>query len=61
MKLYNKEDFKANGIELLYHRMKPITYPQFDNDFIPSLSIMDVVMFNDRPAIKSFLNEFDLI
>ncbi len=61
MKLYNREDFKANGIELLYHRMKPITYTQYDNPFIPSLSIMDVMMFNDKPAIKSFLSEFDLI
>jgi hypothetical protein len=61
IELYKKEDFKANDIDLFYHKMKPIIYTQYDNDFIPSLSILDVMMFNDKPKIKYFLTEFDLI
>lgn len=61
MELYKKEDFKSNGIDLFYHDMKPITYAQFDNPFIPSLSILDVMMFNSKPKMKYLLTEFDLI
>ena len=61
MELYDKEEFRENGIELLFHKMRPVIYPQFSNTFIPSLSILDVMMFNDKSAIKNLLTEFDLI
>lgn len=54
--LYNKENFKAAGIDLHFIKMNAFTYKQFDNEFIPYLSIIDVMMFNDQETIKIFLN-----
>ena len=61
MELYDKAEFAENGITLHFHKMRPIVYPQFANSFVPYLSILDVMMFNDRTAIMSYLYEFDLI
>lgn len=59
--LYNKEEFAANGINLRFHKMRSVTYAQNGNTFIPSLSILDVMMFNDRETITGLLQEFDII
>ena len=61
MELYDKEEFKANGIDLHFHKMRPITYPQYGDAFIPSLSILDVMMFNPREKVQQQLKEYDLI
>jgi hypothetical protein len=52
LELYSKPDFHACGIELKFIRSKPFVYPQFDNDFIPWLSIIDVLMFNSLDATR---------
>jgi hypothetical protein len=54
--LYSREAFKAKGIALHFLENKDITYKQFDNEFIPGLSIVDVMMFNSRKEILSFLD-----
>ena len=61
MELYSKDEFSENGIALQFHKMKPVVYPQFSNEFIPYLSILDVMMFNDKTTIRGFLNEFELL
>ena len=59
--LYNKETFKQNNIELLFHKINTISYRQFDNEFISNLSIIDVIMFNSKEQIKEMLKEYALI
>ena len=44
--LYKKETFHNNKLELFFIQSKKTTYKQFNNDFLPWLSIIDVVMFN---------------
>lgn len=61
MELYSKEDFSNSGINLHFLKMNNIEYPQFKNEFIPSLSIIDVMMFNSPEQIKQMLNEYELI
>lgn len=61
MKLYSKDDFKNKGLKLSFIKSRDIRYKQFDNEFIPGLSIIDVMMFNDILQIKKFLNEYELI
>ncbi len=56
--LYNKPQFKELGIELSFVSSNDITYPQFEDDYVPWLSIIDVLMFNDREATKKLLTEF---
>ena len=59
--LYKKEDFKCNGIELNFIKSNSIEYIQFNNGFIPWLSIIDVMMFNKKEIIKEYLKEYTLI
>ena len=59
--LYNYEDFKKEGIELKFIKMKDIEYKQFDNVFIPNLSMIDVLMFNSKNQIQIMLNNYELI
>jgi hypothetical protein len=61
MDLYNKEEFALRGIRLSFLRPKPIVYAQFDNDFVPNLSIIDVMMFNDLDHINNMLGAYDLV
>ena len=59
--LYNKEAFLNNTIELNFISTNPIIYSQFKNDFIPWLSIIDVMMFNSVDKINDFLNQYELV
>lgn len=56
--LYSKETFQENGIALEFLQSEPIRYTQFKNDFIASLSIIDVMMFNSPEEIKKLLASF---
>jgi len=55
-KLYSQDNFNCLGIELYFLKTNDIRYEQFDNEFIPSLSIIDVLMFNTEEKIKEYLN-----
>lgn len=59
--IYNKENFCKNNIELFFLKTNKIDYKQFTNNFIPSLSIIDVMMFNGKEEIKKMLNNYELI
>lgn len=60
--LYNIEEFKGNGIELKFIKTKTIEYQQYENVFIPNLSIIDVLMFNNLGKVKQFIkNSFTII
>ena len=61
VELYNKETFKQNNIELNFIKSNLIQYKQFNNEFIPWLSIIDVLMFNSKEEINKYLNEYTLI
>lgn len=57
--LYSEEFFKKNGIELKFIKPKNIKYKQFNHDFVPWLSIIDVLMFNDLKTTKIYLDEYE--
>ncbi len=59
--LYSPAAFAAAGIELKFIRSRPIEYAQFGQPFVPALSILDVMMFNSRDAIRRMLGEYDLV
>jgi hypothetical protein len=59
--LYDKDRFKQCGLELNFIKSNPITYKQFNNKFIPWLSIIDVLMFNSPEIIKEYINSYTLI
>ena len=59
--LYNKEKFKEENIKLNFLKTQFIEYKQFKNDFVPSLSIIDILMFNSKDEIKNMLNRYELV
>lgn len=59
--LYDKETFANNGIELYFLSTNKIEYKQFKNDFVPNLSIIDVLMFNDVDTVRDYLNAYKLV
>ena len=61
LELYSKDHFKESGIDLIFHKSRNITYPQFKNDFVPWLSIIDVMMFNSKDTVKNFLEAYDTL
>ncbi len=59
--LYNKHAFKQERIELSFMKTEFEKYKQFDNQFVPSLSIIDILMFNNIDETKIMLNKYTLI
>jgi hypothetical protein len=59
--LYSIPAFAERGIELSFIQSRPIAYPQYDNPFVPGLSIVDVMMFNSQDAVRTMLGEYDLV
>jgi hypothetical protein len=58
--LYSKEHFKTHGLDLFFLTPAPSPYKQFNNEFVPYLSIMDVLMFNSPEKVRSMLTEYSL-
>jgi hypothetical protein len=61
IELYNKDRFESNGIKLQFQKSNSISYLQYKNEFVPWLSILDVMMFNSKTDIQIFLNNYQLI
>jgi hypothetical protein len=61
IELYDKEIFSQNDINLSFLKSSEISYKQFNNEFIPNLSIIDVIMFNSKDNVKKMLTQFELI
>lgn len=59
--LYDKEEFKANGIDLEFIQPRKVAYEQFIEPFVPWLSIIDIIMFNDTENAKQMLKEYVLV
>ena len=59
--LYDKETFKKNGIDLFFLKTNQIEYKQFNNPFVPNLSILDVLMFNSVEEVHGLLGMYDLV
>lgn len=59
--LYSPEEFKKENINLHFISSSPIEYKQFANEFVPWLSILDVMMFNSLEDIHKILDNYELI
>lgn len=60
-KLYDKEYFTQRNVDLFFLKPEISSYKQFNEDFIGSLSILDVLMFNDIKTIQTKLLKYDLL
>jgi hypothetical protein len=60
--LYDKEMFKDNGIDLLFLKTGTIEYKQGkQNEFVPYLSILDLLMHCEKTEISDYLTNFELL
>lgn len=59
--LYDKQSFNEAGIKLNFLKMDAdIVYPQGKGQFIPSLSILDVLMYNSNEETLALLNRYSI-
>lgn len=61
LKLYSAENFKREEIQLSFFKTKKIEYSQFNNVFVPFLSILDVCMFNPVQQVQQYLKMYEII
>jgi hypothetical protein len=55
LELYDKKFFSDQGIDIHFLKANTITYKQFNNEFVPWLSIIDVMMFNSKDEVQNWL------
>lgn len=61
LELYSKIEFERANIKLGFIKPRIITYKQFENEFVPWLSIIDIMMFNSPIEIKEMLSQYNLV
>ncbi|MBG0757072.1 WbqC family protein [Vibrio cidicii] len=59
--LYQKEYFKEQEIELSFINMIAGEYFQSNHDFVPYLSMIDVLMWNSKEQVKQLLEQYELV
>lgn len=58
---YNEQKYCANNLAIQFIQPNLKSYKQYNHIFIPGLSIIDVLMFNDLNEIKMMLDSYELI
>jgi len=58
--LYDREAFARHGLQLSFIQSRLIAYRQFEKPFEQNLSIIDVMMFNNKQRCTDLLEEYDL-
>ena len=61
VELYEGQAFAEAGMELHFLKSKLTEYKQYGGAFVPGLSIIDVMMFNDKDAVKAQLCDYELV
>lgn len=59
--LYSEKNFNDKNIRLNFLKTSSVEYPQFQKDFVPFLSIIDILMFNSQKKAQEFLHQYQLI
>jgi hypothetical protein len=53
--LYNEKDFLDSGVKLYFQKVGDVVYDQSCVNYVPNLSIIDVIMFNTTEQVKAYL------
>jgi hypothetical protein len=56
IELYSRQDFAERGVDLRFLQMAQLEYPQMSPEFVPSLSIIDVLMHNPISDVQGWLS-----
>lgn len=60
-KFYFYEQFHDQGIQLGFIKTGDIQYMQFGSEFVPNLSIIDVIMFNSKEEMQQLLQNYSIL
>ena len=61
MELYVTENFERAGTDLFFIETSLPPYRQFGNEFVPGLSIVDVLMFNSVEEVRKMLEDYKMV
>ena len=61
VELYDRNRFLEQGTQLLFLNSRKVVYPQGKGEFVPWLSILDVLMFNKPLEVQQLLTEYDMV
>lgn len=61
VELYDHDTFAREGVRLSFIQPHAVAYRQFEKPFEPNLSIIDVMMFNDRERCAKLLEDYELV
>jgi len=61
IEFFDRKKYVENKIDLQFLKIKLKPYDQKQNEFIPGLSIIDVMMFNTPKRIREMLHDYELI
>lgn len=61
LELYSADNFSRQSVALVFQKSRAIEYTQFGQEFIPWLSIVDVLMFNGAAGTHALLSQFDFV
>ena len=59
--LYNYLAFDAEKITLRFIKTNPLVYKQFQNEYVPFLSVLDILMFNSVAEVNALLDLYELV
>ncbi|MDE1208099.1 WbqC family protein [Tenacibaculum larymnensis] len=59
--IYTKDYFKENKVSLYFLEPELFNYKQFNEECIKGLSIIDILMFNDKEQVNEMLKNYDLV
>lgn len=59
--LYSKTEFQNEDMTLKFIKTNSIVYKQYEHEFVPNLSILDVLMFNSKHRVIEMLNNYSLV
>jgi hypothetical protein len=58
---FNKHKYIKSDIKLKFIDTVEVSYSQFDDNFTPWLSIIDILMFNSKDDIKKMVEQFNFL
>ena len=59
--IYSKKYFESLGVKLEILETEDLSYAQFNDNFIPNLSIIDVIMLNSKENCNKLLTKYGII
>jgi len=60
IELYDKSYFNSKGVDIAFLEANISPYKQFSNEFVPALSIIDILMFNNKVEVREMLDKYNL-